>query len=209
MTYLSSLIRRSRPLAAVLIAGLIALAGPGGAQAADPAVARIDAFDTALIAMMKAGPALGAKGRYRKIEPAVTEAFDLPFMTRLAVGPKWLEASAADQDALVKAFARLTTASWAHNFDHFSGERFTVDPAPKVRGPDTIVQSELIPASGAHVSLLYRMRQSGGVWKVVDVYFDGVSQVTLRRSDFVQPLAQGGAPALIAHLDSLSAKLLQ
>ena len=63
--------------------------------------------------------------------------------------------------------------------------------------------------SGAPVSLLYRLRGSGGAWKVIDVYYDGVSQLTLRRSDFTASLAQGGPKALIAHLDSLSAKLLR
>lgn len=204
MTDLSSLNRRA---AAFVLAGVIAFAGP--ALAADPAAERIEAFDRGLVETMKAGPALGAKGRLHKLEPLVSETFDLSLMTRLAVGGDWTKATPAEQEALVKAFSRLTTASYAHNFDHFGGERFTVDPAPQTRGTDRIVQSHLMPAGGAPVSLLYRMRESGGAWKVIDVYYDGVSQLTLRRSDFTASLAQGGPKALIAHLDSLSAKLLQ
>ena len=158
---------------------------------------------------MKAGPALGAQGRYHRLAPLVAETYDLPLMTRLAVGGDWTKATPAEQDALVKAFSRLTTASYAHNFDHFGGERFTVDAAPRMRATDKFVQSHLTPASGAPVSLLYRMRESGGLWKVIDVYYDGVSQLTLRRSDFTASLNQGGPKALVAHLDSLTAKLLQ
>src|SRR5882724_10779604 len=45
-------------------------------------------YDT-LLATMRNGPALGARGRYIQIEPMIRRVFDIPFMTRLAVGPEW------------------------------------------------------------------------------------------------------------------------
>jgi phospholipid transport system substrate-binding protein len=53
------------------------------------------------------------------------------------------------------------------------------------------------------------MRQTGVAWKVVDVYYGAISQLTTRRSDFAAPLASGGAKGLLAHLDEASAKLMQ
>ncbi len=50
---------------------------------------------------------------------------------------------------------------------------------------------------------------AGGAWKIIDVYFGAISQLTTRRSDFAQPLAAGGAKGLIAHLNETSDKLLQ
>jgi phospholipid transport system substrate-binding protein len=178
------------------------------AASSDPAAQRIDAFDSALIGVMKQGPALGPKGRYRKLEPVVEDAFDLPLMTRFAIGPSWTGMSDADHQSLIRAFARLTTASYAHNFDSFEGERFDVDQV-QTRGPDKIVQAHLLVPGHATVALIYRMRESGGGWKIVDVYYDGISQLTTRRSDFAGPLAAGGAKGLTAHLDEASAKLLQ
>jgi phospholipid transport system substrate-binding protein len=178
------------------------------AAPADPAVARIETLDKALIETLKDGPTLGPKGRYRKLEPVIEAAFDLPQMTRIAVGPAWSSMSAADQDALVKAFTRLSVASYAHNFDKFGGETFTVDPNVQMRGADKVVKSVLTPGSGAPVNLTYRMRLSGGAWKIIDVYYGAISQLTTRRSDFAGPLASGGAKGLVAHLDSLSEKLL-
>ncbi|HEY5289463.1 MAG TPA: ABC transporter substrate-binding protein [Caulobacteraceae bacterium] len=178
-------------------------------MAADPAVGRIEALDNALLSTMKEGAALGAKGRFRKLEPVVQSAFDLPLMTRFAVGPAWTSMSEADHQALIRAFTRLTTASYAHNFDRFNGEKFEVSPEAQTRGPDKIVQSRLIPTGRAAVSLTYRMRLSGGQWKIVDVYFDAISQLTTRRSDFAAPLAAEGEKGLLAHLEETSAKLLQ
>jgi phospholipid transport system substrate-binding protein len=191
------------------IAAAIALSAGAALAADDPAVARVDAFDAQLTAMMKDGPSLGAKGRYNRLEPVVKDAFDLPLMTRFAVGPAWASMSDADHDALIRAFGRLTVASYAHNFDRYDGERFEVTPTAQTRGADKIVQSRLVPKNHAPVNLMYRMRQSGGSWKIVDVYYDGVSQLTTRRSDFAGPVAAGGAKALLAHLEQTSAKLLQ
>ena len=196
------------------IAGLVvalAFAAPASsvmATQSDPAAARIEAFDQALIDTLKDGPALGAKGRFRKLTPVVQEAFDLPLMTQFAVGPAWATMSDADHQALIAGFARLSTASYAHNFDKFSGQKFEIDPNVTTRGSDKIVQSRLISGSRT-VQLIYRMRQAGGTWKIVDVYYDSISQLTTRRSDFHEPLASGGAKGLLAHLNSTAEKLLQ
>jgi phospholipid transport system substrate-binding protein len=193
-------------LALVVLAS--ALGAPASAQTADPAAAGIEAFDASLIETMKEGPSLGVKGRYRKLTPVVERTFDLPLMTAFAVGPAWAKMSEAEHRSLIAAFTRLTAASYAHNFDRYGGERFTIDPTVQTRGPDKIVQAHLLPAHGAAVALTYRMRQGAGAWKIVDVYYGAVSQLTTRRADFAAPLAAGGAAGLAAHLDSLVAKLL-
>jgi phospholipid transport system substrate-binding protein len=196
---------------AAAIAGLLALsAPPARAAAADPAAAQVDAFDAALLSAMKAGKSVGAQGRYRALEPAVTRAFDIPTMIRFAVGPAWSAIPAAQQQTLTEAFQRLTVASYAHNFDGYAGERFEVDPNVLTRGPDKVVQSKIIPPGAAPVVISYRMRQSGGAWKIIDVFYNGsISQLTTRRSDFSATLAHGGAPALITHLNQLADKQLK
>ncbi len=194
---------------ASLAAAVLALApAAAGAAAADPAAQRIEAFDEALTATAKAGPALGAQGRYRKLAPVIEQTFDLPLMSRYAVGPAWAGMSAADHEALTRAFTRLTAASYAHNFDRYGGERFSVDRDVAARGLDRIVQSRLATPSRT-VMLTYRMRQGAGGWKIVDVYFDGVSQLATRRADFQGVLASGGAKALLAHLTAVSDRLLK
>src|SRR5690242_4085729 len=93
---------RRKLLAAILAAAIapsIVLA-----QSADPGASTVDGFDDALLAVMKQGKSLGVQGRYQRLEPAVQSAFDLPTMTRFAVGPSWSMLSPADQASLVKAF---------------------------------------------------------------------------------------------------------
>lgn len=193
----------------LLIVALAAAPVDASAQAADPAAGVVERFDRALLDTMKQGKALGGQGRYRKLAPAVEQAHDLPLMTRFAVGPKWTTLPAADQSALVRAFTRFSVATYAHNFDSNEGQRFTVDPKVQTRGVDKLVRAQLV-GSGAPVLLNYRMRQSGGSWKIVDVLFGGgISQLTAQRSDFTATLNAGGAQALVKKLNDRTDRLLK
>lgn len=195
---------RSVPFA---LAAMVAMAAPAVAEAADPAVAPVQALDDGLIAIMKAGKAAGVKGRASRIAPVIDRTFDLPLMTRLAVGSAWNGIAPADQKALVAAFRRLTIAQYADNFDGWSGQSFSIDPNVQARGSDRLVRTTLKSPGEAPVAIAYRLRQDGGAWKIIDVFYkNSISQLATRRSDFASVLASGGAKALISHLDALSAK---
>jgi phospholipid transport system substrate-binding protein len=180
---------------------------PGMAQAADPAAVTVQALDSGLLSIMRAGGAAGQAGRARAIAPVVDRTFDLALMTRLAVGPSWTTIAPGDQTALVAAFRALTVAQYAKNFDSFSGETITMVPQIETRGGDKLVRTTLVAPKGSSEALNYRLRQSGGQWKIIDVYYrNAISQLSTRRSEFARPLATGGARALIAHLNQLAAR---
>jgi phospholipid transport system substrate-binding protein len=192
-----------RPIAAALA---VVLAIPAAqAQQADPAIASVNVLNSGLIAAMRAGTAAGQSGRARLVTPAIDRSFDIPLMTRLAVGPAWTRMSAADQSGLVAAFRALTIAQYAKNFESYGGESFSVAPQVETRGGDKLVRTTLNVPKGNAESLNYRLRASGGQWKIIDVYFrNSISQLATRRSEFARPLATGGAQGLIAHLNRLA-----
>ncbi len=144
-----------------------------------------------------------AKSRYDKLKPAVEQDFDLAAMTALSVGPSWSSMSPADQKALIDAFERMTVANYASNFDSFSGEKFTVDPAVTERGSDKFVKSTLKPASGAAIPFNYRLHDAGGSWKIVDIYLNGnISQLAQKRSDFGATLQKSGPQGLAKKINA-------
>ena len=188
-----------------LVAALLGFS-PLLAQSTDPSSAAVAALDDGLIAIMKAGKASGVTGRAASIGPVIDRSFDLPLMTRLTVGPAWNTIPAADQTALVAAFRRMTIAQYAANFDSYGGETFTIAPKVEERAGDRMVRTTLRPAKGEPIAISYRMRQSAGSWKIIDVYYkNAISQVATRRSDYAAVLASGGSKALIAHLNRLAA----
>jgi phospholipid transport system substrate-binding protein len=198
---------RMNSVALVLGAAVVTAASAAIAQSADPASGTVQALQGGLLSIMHAGSAAGQTGRARQIAPVIDRAFDLPQITRLAVGPSWTGMTAADQSALVASFRSLTVAQYAKNFDGFSGERFTMASQVETRGGDKLVRTTLVVPGGSTESLGYRLRQSGGQWKIIDVYYrNSISQLATRRADFARVLASGGAKALIAHLNELAAR---
>src|SRR6201996_5918497 len=183
-----------------LAAGASALlAGAAHSQASEPDGAKIESFDAAVIKTLQAGKAAGASGRAKVVGPAVEQTFDLGYMARVAVGPDWTKMSADDQAALQKAYSRYAVANWAKNFDNYSGQKLELDGPVVDRAPDKIVKTKLSGPGSDPVSLAYRMRQNGGSWKVIDVFYNGgISQLNTQRSDFASSLTSGGAKALIA-----------
>ena len=187
-----------------------ALAGAAFAQASDPAAAKIESFDAAVIKTLQAGKAAGAAGRAKVVGPAVEQTFDLAYMTRVAVGPDWTKMSPDDQAALQKAYARYAVANWAKNFDNYNGQKLELNGPVVDRSGDKLVKTKLTGPGSSPVSLDYRMRDTGSGWKVIDVYYNGgISQLSTQRSDFMSTLQSGGAKALVAKLDSLTDKLLK
>jgi len=197
----------------VLLAALLAAAAPPAvclAQAADPAAATIGGFNESLLGVMKQAKNLGVQGRYKELQPAIERAFDMPTMTRLAVGPKWSTMSPTEQDALIKAFTRLSVAEYARNFDGYDGEKFVLDAKVDTRSPDKLVRTQLVSPHDKTHAFVYRMRQApDGRWKIIDVYSDNISQLATRRSDFSSTINSGGAAPLVKKIDALADKQLK
>jgi phospholipid transport system substrate-binding protein len=194
--------------------GLVAMALFAGAPAmadtpTDPAAHQIAVFTDTLLDTMRDAKQLGMSGRFNRLKPVIEQTFDIPTMTRLAVGPSWASLSAADQQALTLAFERMTLANYARNFDGYSGEKFVIDPNVQTRNDDRIVQTTMVQTHDTPIPFIYRMRQNGGTWKVIDVFVNGyVSELATRRSDFSSTIAAGGSSALLKRINDLTDKLM-
>ena len=158
-------------------------------------------YDT-LLATMRNGPALGPHGRYAQLAPVIRRVFDIPFMTRLAVGPEWAGLSDMQRQQVSQAFERYIAAIYAERFDSYSGERLQVTGAQASAG-GPIITSQIIKSNGQPVNVNYLMRQNGGLWQIADVYLDGtISELATRRSEFAAILRTQGITGLIETLNT-------
>lgn len=202
--------RRRALQGALALIATWALPGPAAAGDADPAVVPIRAFYDALLAAMKQADQLGVRGRYDKLAPVIRSTFDLPAMTRIAVGPEWTTIPPDQQAALLDNFARMTIATYANRFDGFSGQSFEVDPEVLSRNNGRIVRTRLVRPKEEPVTLNYLMRGAGESWRIVDIYLSGtISELATQRSEFSAILKSGGAAALIASLQQQIDKLMK
>jgi phospholipid transport system substrate-binding protein len=209
MTNVSSRLRRLARFSLLLFAAVWTLEASAQNATTDPAVDRLRAFYDALLATMKRADQLGIEGRYAALAPVIRATYDLPAMTRIAVGPEWNSIPSQAQTDLIEQFTRMTIATYANRFDGYSGERFDVEPQSEARSTGRIVRTKLVPTSGDPVVLNYLMRGAGKDWTVVDVYLTGtISELAARRTEFAALLKSGGPNALIESLRQQADRLL-
>ena len=176
--------------------------------AGSPAVDTVKTFYDTLLEVMKQAKALGFKGRYEKLDPAMRRAFNLPLMTRLSVGPDWQKLSPEEQAAITAAFSDFSISTYANRFDGYSGERFEVSPETQSTAGGQIVSTKLIESDGNVVELNYLMRDGDGGWQIIDVFLKGtVSELATRRSEFSTVLRRDGAAALLKLIQQRTADL--
>jgi len=179
---------------------------PLQAQPLSPAARHIQSYYQQLLPTLQQAGRLSVPERDRRFTPAISSAFDLATMARLAVGPAWSSFSGAQQTAVREAFARFLIADYASLVSDYSADSFVVEPqAQDSRGGGEIVKTRLIQGGGRTVTVNYLVR--GG--RVIDVYLNGtVSDLATRRDEFASIIASGGADALIRRLRERTQSLL-
>jgi len=190
-----------------LCAGLTLPTQKASALAVGNGAETVRAFYSTLLDTMRNGPQLGAQGRYARIAPAIARSFDIPLMTRLAVGPDWNSLNAAQQAQVTQAFERYVAAVYAERFDSYAGEQLKVT-GEEASPAGTVILSQIVKSNGEPVHINYLMRQNGGAWQIADVYLNGtISELATRRSEFGSILKTRGINGLIQALNNKAAAL--
>jgi phospholipid transport system substrate-binding protein len=202
-------LRRRALLGMMVVAAVSAGRNAFADTASADAIATVRQFNAALIATMKSGGRADFSRRFQALAPAVDQAFDLPAVLSLSVGPGWANLSPDQQSRLLDAFRRYTVASYVANFDSYAGQSLPVSPVTRDLGEGrVVVQSRIVPVSGDATELDYVMTQTSSGWKVVDVLAAGsISRVAVQRSDFRHLLSNGGGNALLASLQRKTSDL--
>jgi phospholipid transport system substrate-binding protein len=198
---------RSLTIAGLLTAALPALAQtPAAAPAAgegDPAVATVRRMTDALEAALKAGD---VRARAEILSGPMKENFDLPAMLRLGVGTRWKDIPADKQEALAAAFGPYLTATYATRLGAAAGSRFAIDPKSEARGNGRIVHVTVTDGSGDTSPVDYVLNAGN---RITDVFLQGtVSEAGTLRTGFSEPLQEGGADGLLAHLKKSTETML-
>jgi len=140
-------------------------------------------------------------------EAKVLPYFDFKEMTKLAAGRSWSQASAAQQDALEKAFRTLLVRTYTVALTRSSGEaKVDVRPVSAANTDDVVVKTVATEPGGQPVQIDYRMAKTPGGWKVYDVIVENLSLVTNYRSSFQSEITRSGVDGLIKAIEDKNRK---
>ena len=191
----------------VAVAWLATVGAPAYAARTGPAVAVVRHFQNTLIAVMKAGKPLGFKGRYGKLMPAVHKSHDVAYIAQLTLGPYWGRLTPAERQAFVRAFTKLTVATYAAQFRRYSGQAFRRVTSQEVAQGDVLVETELTTHGRKDATIDYLVAPTGGRWEIVNIVANGVSDLALKRAQYTAIIRKKGFPALLATLRDKVAQL--
>ena len=185
--------------AAFVVCMILLTPRSGLAAAQGSASATVESLHEVLTGAMKEAETLGYQGRFDLIAPAVNEHIDQAFMAAKSIGRHWKKLSPEEQERWLKTFFDLTVANYAGRFKGYSGEHFELEGEEDAPHDTKLVKTTLILPDDDDVRLNYRLRETDGSWKIIDIYLNGtVSELSLRRSEYSSTVKREGFETLIA-----------
>jgi len=173
------------------------LAGVDETEAASNVV---KGFQGELLKVMQQGDKLSFDQRYEQLKPTVAKTHDLAKITRIIVSKEWKKLSKDQKIALIKKFSALSISSYAHYFKSFSGESFKVESVKQLSPGQIYVHTFLVLPDDKDVSMDYLLKKSGNDWRIINIITNGVSDLALKRSEYVAVIKKSGFDALLAEI---------
>lgn len=173
------------------------------------ASAVVRAFQDSLLGVMQNAKELGVKGRSDSLAPIIEKTFHLPVMISTASGPFWRAATPDQRKRLIEAFRKMSVSSVATLFDDYGGETFRVVRERDTEGPTVLVDTEIVRKNDDPIDISYVAAEIKGRWWIIDVIVGGgISEVTVRRSEYLALLKAGGPEKLIDALEAQAHRLI-
>ncbi len=193
------MIRRIFPLSIFVI--IFGAASSGIAYQAGPATKVIDSLNSALLQVMKNADALRYAGRFEQLAKVIESTHDLDYIAQFAIGKRnWGNLSAEQRQQFLQVFRQYSIGTYAHQFSGYAGETFrTTGEQPGRRGQIQVSSILEIPGEES-VDFVYVLLPQHGGLKIVNIIVEGVSDLALKRAEFMSILNDKGFEALIAHL---------
>jgi phospholipid transport system substrate-binding protein len=173
---------------------------PTVAPAADTAASVVEDLHAELLLVMKQAKKLGYAGRYHRLAPTVTASYDFSYIAKVVVGRYWRSFTAEQKSQFIRAFSKLSIATYANRFDGYSGERFKTISGEELKRGHRLVKTLLIKANGEEIELDYILHRNNDQWRIINVIAEGVSDLSLKRADYTSYLEKKGFDALLQKL---------
>ena len=157
-------------------------------------------FQAVLIDVMQQGDKLNFEQRFEILKPAVLKSHDLPKITRIVVSKEWQTLTTEQKKELIRKFSTLSISSYAHYFNSFSGQSFKVESAKQLSPGQIYVHTFLVLPDDKDVSMDYLLKKTGDEWRIINIITNGVSDLALKRSEYVAVIQKSGFDALLAEL---------
>lgn len=185
----------------VLLLPVSAAIGSPNTESASPESV-VHKLQNGLLHIMREGQKLGYDGRYQYLEPIIDQSHDVDMIIKTILGATyWSQLDQTQQNLLVATFRQLTIATYASQFTAYDGEIFKFIEQRELPREQALVRSQLItPSDNGTVNFDYVLYQQDGHWRIINILFDGVSDLAIKRGEYRAVMQKDGFQALIEKL---------
>lgn len=161
----------------------------------------VDSFHLALVKAMQADSAVTRK---TIIDEAIGNYFNVQTIARISLGRNWRTLDSEKQSAYIALMTEMISSSYTSRFNDYDGQTFVIVESSSIASNRTRVKSVLNTNSEV-VNLDYQLLTRNDTWRIYDIVANGVSDLSLKRSNYAALFASGGLEAVIADIrDSIS-----
>ncbi len=161
----------------------------------------VDSFHLALVKAMQADSAITRKNI---IDEAIGNYFNVQTIARISLGRNWRTLDSEKQSAYIALMTELISSSYTSRFNDYDGQTFVIVESSSIASNRTRVKSVLNTSSEV-VNLDYQLLTRDDTWRIYDIVANGVSDLSLKRSNYAALFASGGLEAVIADIrDSIN-----
>ena len=160
----------------------------------------VQGFQAELLNVMQQGDKLTFEQRFEQLKPVVLKSHNLTKITRIVVSKEWKKLSIEQKKELIRKFSTLSIASYAHYFKSYSGESFKIESVKQLSPGQIYVHTFFVLPDEKDVSMDYLLKKKGDDWRIINIITNGVSDLALKRSEYVAVLKKSGFDVLLAEL---------
>ncbi len=148
---------------------------------------------------------VSASEKQARFTKLFNEDLDLDFIGKFVLGRYWRTANAKQRSEFIDVYRKLNIQTWSARFDEFKGRHFEFDGVENSKSPDQVFVNTKVPMEeGAPAVVKWRVKETNGRMKVVDIVIENVSLAQTSRSEYTAYIKNSpkGIDGLIADLKS-------
>jgi phospholipid transport system substrate-binding protein len=173
-----------------VLSGLIALAAAVAAQqrpaqsAAGPA-SFLESYGDRAISVLSDGSRSEAQQR-GAFGDLLREGFDLESISAFVLTPYWRQASDQQRSRFIDVFQAVLAQRFLPLFEGARSESFAIESTRNIGGREDLysVETVLIGDSGRRVNTSWRIKETGGGYRILDVNVEGASMAHTFRDEY-------------------------
>ena len=192
-----------RTICAALLVGL----GAFGVRAATDQPKQViqEAMDE-VVAVLKS-ESVSKEQRREKIESIAYARFDFDYMSQLVLAKNLKQLSPEQKKLFAEEFRKHLSITYGRRLNSYTDEKINVLSARDEKNKQATVKTQIVGgAAGSGIDIDYRLRESEGNWRVIDVIIERVSLIQSFKSQVQDIISGKGIDSLIEILRQKNAK---